>query len=209
MPVDIEKKNKNDAVVIGNGTSRLQFDLDSIHALYTTYGCNALYRDFMPDYLIAMDLGIVEEILDNRIHHKTNFYTQHTNRWDLRKEQGYPINFVRTQKKTVDSGNSAIDLAAVNKHKNIYMIGFDYVGVGKNNELYNNVYAGTRNYANKNSTTIHSNQTHRWLHRIRAIVKQYTDSNFIRINGNDYSLEIKQDNYTEITIEQFKEILNK
>jgi hypothetical protein len=52
----------NIACVMGNGPSRKQFDLDTIHATMYTYGCNALYRDFMPDYLVSMDFHVVDEI---------------------------------------------------------------------------------------------------------------------------------------------------
>ena len=206
--MDIEKRNKNDACVIGNGTSRLQLDLDSIHALYVTYGCNALYRDFVTDYLISMDMGMVDEILRHQAYNKSILYTQHDNRIEnIKNKQKLPINFVRSQRETVDSGNSAIDLAATHKHDKIYMVGFDYTATKEG--LFNNVYAGTKEYAAKNSTHIHPNQTHRWLQRISATVKRYPTQQFIRINGNDYSLGIKQDNYSEITIEQFREIINK
>jgi len=48
--------------VIGNGESRRGFDLNKLRSLGTTIGCNALYRDFDPDYLISVDRAMVEEI---------------------------------------------------------------------------------------------------------------------------------------------------
>ena len=50
------------AFVIGNGLSRVGFDLNTLRGKGTIYGCNALYRDFMPDVLIATDDKIREEI---------------------------------------------------------------------------------------------------------------------------------------------------
>jgi len=49
--------------LIGNGTSRKDFDLESLRQYGKIYGCNAIYRDgFRPDVLIAVDHGIMHEI---------------------------------------------------------------------------------------------------------------------------------------------------
>jgi hypothetical protein len=48
--------------VIGNGTSRVGFNLEWLHGRGVTIGCNFLYRDFTPDYLVALDLAVIEEI---------------------------------------------------------------------------------------------------------------------------------------------------
>ncbi|MAG28194.1 hypothetical protein CMI47_21940 [Candidatus Pacearchaeota archaeon] len=49
--------------VIGNGESRKGVDLNSLNG--RTYGCNALYRDFAPDYLLAIDTNMVIEIFES------------------------------------------------------------------------------------------------------------------------------------------------
>lgn len=59
------KKSKiysNTAFIIGNGKSRENFDLEQLRPHGHIYGCNALYRNFAPDYLIAIDDPIAEEI---------------------------------------------------------------------------------------------------------------------------------------------------
>ena len=204
IPVDIKKSK---ALIIGNGKSRLQFDLTSLNTIYTTYGCNALYRDFIPDYLVSMDSNMVDEILNHQIYNKTKFYTQHNDRIDrIQTLQKLPIHFVTGERETRDSGNTATRLACENEHKNIYMIGFDYISMP--DKKYNNVYAGTANYSHANGDHIHVNQVEKWRQRIRTLAKKYTDVNFIRVNGNDYSLGMALDNFTEITPIQFKEITN-
>ena len=50
------------AFIIGNGESRQDFDLEKLRAHGKIYGCNALYRDFTPDVLVAVDHGIMHEI---------------------------------------------------------------------------------------------------------------------------------------------------
>ena len=48
--------------LIGNGESRKDFDLTQLRQYGKIYGCNALYRDFKPDVLVAVDHGISHEI---------------------------------------------------------------------------------------------------------------------------------------------------
>jgi len=47
---------------IGNGESRQSLDLRMFKPHGKIYGCNALYRDFIPDVLTAVDHGIMHEI---------------------------------------------------------------------------------------------------------------------------------------------------
>lgn len=47
---------------IGNGESRKGFDLERLRPHGKIYGCNAIYRDFTPDVLTAVDHGIMHEI---------------------------------------------------------------------------------------------------------------------------------------------------
>ena len=48
--------------VICNGESRKDIDLEQLKQYGKVYGCNALYRDFTPDALIAVDDRIVHKI---------------------------------------------------------------------------------------------------------------------------------------------------
>ena len=49
---------RGNAYIIGNGPSRKNFDLKKLRATGQTYGCNALYRDFIPDYIFSVDSKI-------------------------------------------------------------------------------------------------------------------------------------------------------
>lgn len=195
---------KNDACVIGNGVSRKQFDLHQINASLVTYGCNALYRDFIPDYLISHDMGIADEIVENNVHYKTKFYTQHGTKMDNRCKKGEPINFVIQDKWMGDSGTGALRLACMNGHKVIYMIGFDY---SNNNKYIDNVYAGTRHYQPGPINNGGEFMLRQWETRLRYICDTFSN-NIIRVNGNGYIPVCKKDNFKNITPEQFKEILN-
>ena len=49
------------AFVLGNGTSRSPINVEDLTPIGNTYGCNALYRSFAPDYLIAVDVKMILE----------------------------------------------------------------------------------------------------------------------------------------------------
>ena len=59
---------------IGNGESRKGFDLETLRKHGTIYGCNAIYRDFMPDVLTAVDHGIMHEVYHAGIAQKIPCY---------------------------------------------------------------------------------------------------------------------------------------
>lgn len=50
------------AFIVGNGPSRTGFNLESLRDKGTIFGCNALYKVFRPDYLIAIDEWMITEI---------------------------------------------------------------------------------------------------------------------------------------------------
>ena len=192
----------NTACIIGNGPSRLNFSLETIGSKMTTYGCNALYRDYMPNYLVSMDYDMVKEILNNKVHHKITFYTQHDNRIDELAKSGEPINFFWGFRETNDSGNSALKLALTNKHDVVYMIGFDYATTPS---VLPNVYVGTQNYVKNHVWPAANMRDTEWAKRLRKILKEHPDQKVIRVNGTK-QLDVTANNYTEISIEQFKEI---
>jgi hypothetical protein len=63
------------AFVIGNGVSRQAVNLELLCSLGKIYGCNALYRDFTPDVLVATDKPIATEIQNSGYPIKNKFYT--------------------------------------------------------------------------------------------------------------------------------------
>ena len=50
------------AFCFGNGNSRKGLNLDYFKKYGTVIGCNAVYRDFTPDYLFASDFGMIRQI---------------------------------------------------------------------------------------------------------------------------------------------------
>ena len=58
----------------GNGNSRKDLDLDEYKQHGTVVGCNAVYRDFTPDILVALDSRMGHEIYRCGYAHKNTTY---------------------------------------------------------------------------------------------------------------------------------------
>ena len=58
----LEKQNNDVAFVIGNGISREGIELEALSKIGKVYACNAVYRTFKPDYLVAVDVKMILEI---------------------------------------------------------------------------------------------------------------------------------------------------
>ena len=75
-------KKEETVFVLGNGKSRLKYNLEELDGI--TAGCNAIYRDFKPDYLFAQDAGIIAEIMDSGYVGDCYFH-----RWSLLPAEAY------------------------------------------------------------------------------------------------------------------------
>ena len=51
--------NNKQVFIIGNGESRIGFDLEKLRDYGKIYGCNMLYEEFTPDVLVAVDERIM------------------------------------------------------------------------------------------------------------------------------------------------------
>ena len=63
--------------VIANGTSRVGFDLNKLNGKGDTFGCNALYRDYMPDYIGCIDSPMFEELVRGDVYKATKMISKH------------------------------------------------------------------------------------------------------------------------------------
>ena len=183
------------AFVLGNGRSRLGLDLSSLKSAGKTFGCNALYRDFSPDVLIATDPGITQEIERSGYPEHHEFFT---------RKPGCPSSKLITKNHGYSSGPIAITYAAMEGFKKIYMIGFDLVGI-KNK--HNNVYSGTPNYKNVNTdATYYGN----WVNQIFNVAREFDTAEFIRIgDNNQYWPDLwNRHNIKKQTIDEFLSEVN-
>ena len=59
------------AFCFGNGNSRKELSLKDFRKYGTIIGCNALYRDFSPDILVALDSRIIMKYIVQDMHINT------------------------------------------------------------------------------------------------------------------------------------------
>lgn len=168
----VKAKPRGNAYIIGNGPSRKDFDLTQLKATGQTYGCNALYRDFTPDYLFSVDAMVSREISKSKIWQKG--CVCYAPSLEVNRNKG--LHLIPNNPGLI-SGNQAIWTATVHGHKNIYLLGFDFREYGKN--MLNNMYQDTENYGPRHDDTIFDG----WLKQFRTIIKQRPYCNFTVVHN--------------------------
>ena len=192
------------AYCIGNGPSRKGFDLTKLKQSGQTYGCNALYRDFMPDFIFSVDAQITMEMCKNEVGKKTIHYAPALE--VNRKSYKGLLHLIPNTPHWI-SGNAAFWTAAVHGHKNIFLLGYDFREYGKN-EL-NNIYQGTDNYGDRHSDDIFEG----WLKQLRNFLKMrpYCNVTIVHDDPPEYlkHLQTGKDlgNSKIISYEQFNNLL--
>lgn len=180
------------AIVIGNGESRLSTNIEVLRTTGAiTIGCNALYRDFSPDFLIAVDQNMISEIMQSgyACHHKSVLPKGHVESYAKRNQididgtlyQGLVINDLH---QGWASGTSAITVACQIGCNPIYLFGFDG-GSGPQN-LINNIYKGTSNY-NKEDARVNLGDS--WLRQFEKLLKIYPEREFYQIDTLQYKCQ--------------------
>jgi len=167
------------AVAIANGESRKDFNLQLIgdHRggllavdKLQTYGCNALYRDFTPDFLVAVGDGIIKEIANTEYADNNIVYA---NAGSL---LNYPGKFyLIPQNVSFDAGSLAAYMACFDGHKKVFLIGYDQYD--DRVDYVNNIYKDTNGYLTSNQT-----QNARFFSlTLHNVVTTYPEVEFIRV----------------------------
>jgi len=117
------------AIAIGNGPSRQDFDLSHIanhrggllaRDKLQSYACNLIYQEFTPDFLIAVDAEKVKTIAES------GYCDDHIVYTNAQYIIEYPGKFYLTpQNPTYDAGALAAYLACFDGHKKVYLMGYD------------------------------------------------------------------------------------
>lgn len=171
MQLQLKKhQHNNTAFVLGNGKSRLQADANALLELGTVYGCNAIYREMNPHYLIAVDVKMVNEIISAG-YNKSNEVWTNPNKGIADPAD---LKFFNPHKGW-SSGPTALHMAASKYYQEIYILGFDYTGT---NGLVNNVYADSFNYKKSDEpATFYGN----WLNQTQKTIKEFSEIQFYRV----------------------------
>ena len=180
------------AVVLGNGESRRAIDLSSLIA-DTLIGCNAIHRDITVDHLVCCDRRMGDEAVENFQTKNTLIYVRPS--WfhyfrKIRKHKNIkvlPDLPYKGEHKKDDpdhwgSGGYAVLLAAQLGFTEIELIGFDLYPVSS---AVNNIYKGTKNYAQAGSQAIDYSY---WIYQINHVFMYYPDQKFIIRNHRDWKM---------------------
>ena len=170
------------AVVIGNGLGQRIIDLKLLKKergfqgskTLRLYGCNALYRDFDPDFLVVTRDGIANEIVTTNL--KSGDYCKnHIVYASVKNILNYPGNFhVIPQNPGWNSGAIAAYMACFDGHKKVYLLGHDALDTPGADY---NVYSGSNGYAGKNtaSALLYENS-------MLQVFQTYNDVDFVLVN---------------------------
>lgn len=158
------------AFVVGNGVSRKTVNIDELKTYGVIYGCNAIYRETDVDYLIAVDTKMIMEISQSGYHLKNSVWTNHNRSYNKITN----LNFFQPSKGW-SSGPTALNMASEKNYKTIYILGFDYIGIG---DRVNNIYAGTNNYKKVDErATYYGN----WLRQTQTVIKNNPAIQYVRV----------------------------
>lgn len=188
------------AFIIGNGISRTAINLEWLRPHGKIYGCNALYRDFVPDVLVATDKPIAGAIQESYYAQKNRFYTR-------KPIDGLGAKKVPHEYYGFSSGPIATGLAAIDGHTEIYLIGFDMGPTA--NKQFNNVYADTEFYRTSTATPVY---TGNWIKQLKKISSDFPKTRFFRVQGKTTAvvpdLEVVK-NFIHMPMHTFLELINK
>ena len=193
----------NKALVIGNGESRKNIDIQSIKSEYTLFGCNAIHRDITVDHLICCDKRMGDEAVVNPNNSNSLIYVRpdwfHYFRKILKQknirllpELPYSGNTKKDHPDHWGSGCYAVLLAAQLGFETVEILGFDLY---PKDGLINNIYKGTVNYAPSNSKPIDHSY---WVYQISQIFHYFPNTRFVIRNKRLWQLpdEWKKSNVT-------------
>ena len=196
------------AFIIGNGPSRANFDLNNLKGHGTIFGCNALYRDFEPDYLVAIDEPIIEEINNSKFP-KEKFIEPPE---DERFEDPEYNRFSRVRS---NAGVNAMLEAIKMGYSELICLGFDFMVKDPKHAL-GNVYQGTNAYGPE-TRTIYSDNVNRvkymtfLAHKYKYIKFKfvvptlYNKDEFHNLNANNVTGMFYKHLYTMLQSEPMKE----
>jgi hypothetical protein len=208
----VNNQISNKAVAIGNGPSRLNLypygnilEMLKKHkggllasGAVQTYGCNALYRDFTPDFLVCSNDMATELAHSGYCDHHIVYGSS-----DAVLE--YPGKFYLTpQNPSWDAGAIAAYMACFDGHKQVYVIGHD---CHSDDAFINyNVYTGTPNYPAFNS----ANTEGFFIKTLTTLMQVYNDVEFVRVMPDEnwycpdewkYMLNFRQIHFNDFVTE--------
>lgn len=186
------------ALVLGNGKSRLDLDLQRIKSL-RIYACNRAYEDVDCDVLVSVDTKMAHEIQQTGYSKTHTHYTREQNiipgtgALPIPKYAGW------------SSGPAATGIASLEGAEHVYLVGMDLVSPDKQ---FNNVYADTEHYKKTgDDETYYGN----WEDQIQQCMKSFPVIKYFHVNPQrGYSPDkwLSCSNFARLTLEELYSMIN-
>lgn len=135
------------AYIIGNGTTRKTFDLRMFKEEHETIGCNAIYREMTPKYIVSIDNVILKELMNSPFPNE---------RIIVPKEQREPAEFNEFRPRE-NSGMLAMRHVISMGKKELWCIGMDFL-VDDYDVNLGNIFDGTNGYGKETRATFRDTQ---------------------------------------------------
>ena len=180
------------SLVIGNGESRANINIQEFAKDYISIGCNAIHRETVTDHLVCCDKRMVEEAIISKNTHNTPIYVRpdwyryfRKIRKDKRINQVPDLPYCGDTKKDDPihwgSGPYAVLLGA-NLGSSVMMLGFDLYPV---NEKVNNIYKGTPNYKSADSNPVDPSYC---IYQISKVFRSFPQKEFVIWNTRNWEM---------------------
>lgn len=185
------------AVVIGNGISRKNFNLNTLkNKKIQTYGCNALYRDFAPDFLVAVGNDLAIEIQQSGYAANNVVYSTTEN---ILKYPG--VFHLIPQTPSWNAGSLAAYLACFDGHATVYLLGHDGLDTPG---VANNIYINTNGYSGRETNSVDKF----WALAMGIVFKTYNLVDFVLVNetGRGY-MPVEWQGYTNLRRIDFRTLV--
>ena len=199
-------------ILIGNGQSKSVTNLD-LFKNHTTYGCDSIYRKFMPNYLICQDMNVQLELITNNLTKKHKCYFKG---FDLIPSMHYAMLKQSVDKKLkIGENRPPTDNFIQFAHDGVmYFIWIDSSDLTENVEWWDDEWisdtvalriacqhnpnetfycvgydyyhdqTSTGIYLGSNVTKFHENDNTPWLKQHKQIEEEFPNSKFIFIGKN-------------------------
>jgi len=198
----LDQSQQNEIWVLGNGESRTSIDVSKLPR--PIIGCNAIHRDLICDFIVAVDKRMVDEIISNPSYRSIPIFTKPNwlSYYKHNQVRSVPSLPYKGSSKADDpwhwtTGPYAVLLASNLNFKKINLVGFDLFG--KNHRI-NNVYKDTKNYSS--STKLPVDHSH-WIYQLPKIFECFPEKEYIQWNTKDWYIPDTWKNIKNLTFSFF------
>jgi hypothetical protein len=125
------------AIIVGNGVSRRGVDLAELNRYAIMFGCNAIYREYFPEFIVSLDKGMIKELYDSKYPEERLIIPTHD-------EQYEPAIFNPSRPRN-NAGMIAMDHAIRRGYDYLVCLGMDFL-IHDPDVNVDNMFEGTLNY---------------------------------------------------------------